>query len=56
MEKSEQIRAFLGTFERVHPTDDPLCAYLVRKTNEGVFAVENVYVRLENGKICDIRY
>lgn len=54
-ERRERLPAFLGVFERVYPTDDPFCAYLVRKKREGVFAVERASVSVRNGKIDDIK-
>lgn len=55
-ERREELRAFLGDFERVYPANDPLSAYVIRNRGAGVFDVKRVCVKLQDGKIEDINH
>ncbi len=51
---AEKIRAFLGDFLDVIPTDNPLVCGLVKQKKERVFEVVNYTVEIKEGKICDV--
>ena len=50
----DKIRAFLGDFESVILTDNPLRCGLVRKKAEGLFSVDYFQISTKNGKIIEI--
>ena len=50
----DKIRAFLGDFESVILTDNPLRCGLVRKKAEGLFSVDYFQISTKNDKIIEI--
>ena len=52
---ADNIRAFLGDFIAVTLTESPTICGLVRMKKEGLFAVDYYEVRIENGKITDVK-
>lgn len=53
-QKADELRAFLGEFHSVLPTDTPFRIGLVKKKADRLFFVAYYTVVLENGKIADI--
>ena len=51
---ADNIRAFLGEFSAVVPTDDPLVCGLVKRKAERLYEVAYYGVRIKNGKITDV--
>lgn len=49
----EEIRAYLGDFCAVEPTDDPFVCVLISKRSEGIFSVTRCSVKTKDGKIED---
>lgn len=52
--KADELRDFLGDFQSVLPTDNPLRIGLVKKKAERLFSIVYYSVVLENDKIADI--
>lgn len=53
-EKAEYIKAFLGDFCGVIPTDDPAVCGLIRKKKERLFEVFYASAEVKDGKIVDV--
>ena len=54
-ERAEDLRAFLGEFIAVTPTDNPLCCGLIKPVGERIFEARYFSVEMSDGKICDIQ-
>ena len=52
--EKDKIRAFLGDFVAVCPTDAVNCFALIRKKQERLFEASYCTIKVENGKISDI--
>lgn len=52
--KADDLRAFLGDFTAILPTDEKDCCVLFYKKQEGLFEGKYFRLSLENGKITDI--
>lgn len=53
--KAESLRAFLGEFCAVTPTDNPLVCGLVKRIGERIFETAYFSVEISDGKICEIK-
>jgi hypothetical protein len=53
-DKTDELRAFLGRFEGVSPTDDPLVCRLIYRKGERLFEARDFKVTIEKDKITDI--
>ena len=53
--EKENIRAFIGEFERVCLTDNPLCCALLKKKKDRLFEAAYFTVEMNDGKITDVK-
>ncbi len=54
-EKADSLRAFLGEFVCVTPTENPFCCNLVRKKQEDLYEVSRYRVEVVEGKIVEVK-
>lgn len=54
-QKADTLRRFLGEYQSVALTQNPLECALVRKKGERIFESAYFHVEIQNGRICDIK-
>ena len=53
--EKENLKGFIGNFNKVCLTDDPLCCALLKKKKDRLFEAVYFTVEVENGKITDVK-